>query len=512
MLSPARKSHQHRCHSVWGAFVVFSEKQTQESLTTPPLLCNLSFALGFGSLSPAWSGWKSCLRETGLERKGLICPGEAEARCLVGRREGGGSSRWTQVNPFPSPPHGHCMWLFLIPPEHRRRASPESRTWDLPCSLRGFWPHASECLSLCVQLFVTPWTVAHQAPLSMEFSRQQYWSGLPWPSPGDRTWVSCIVGRFFTVWTTREAHGKPVSSSTTWARPSFPPQTMLKALLAQSLHSKKLDKGQLGLDLPSLPPLTLVSVSWPSSEAHVFSSLVAGRTGLLPPAFLKTWWLEGRQNLSESPHLLCGSKQWCWFVLYKPLSNCVCLELKGKGSFSLMYHHRLQIWYMVCSWEEDSPFIRLFNEQRLCDGLSHAVITVQPPYSWAVLCSLARMQRGGCPPSFEDAGGPHAWEASSISSYPLWCHSLIIPRLQGFADENEHSETKTSHFKLVVQSLGHVWLCDPMGMPAHFHLEEYICSHCCILKQITNEDLLYSAGNSTQYSVITYMEKEFEKE
>ena len=32
--------------------------------------------------------------------------------------------------------------------------------------------------------FVTPWTVACQAPLSMEFSRQEYWSGLPFPSPG----------------------------------------------------------------------------------------------------------------------------------------------------------------------------------------------------------------------------------------------------------------------------------------------------------------------------------------
>ena len=37
----------------------------------------------------------------------------------------------------------------------------------------------------CIQLFVTPWTLAHQAPLSMEFSRQGYWSGLPFPSPGD---------------------------------------------------------------------------------------------------------------------------------------------------------------------------------------------------------------------------------------------------------------------------------------------------------------------------------------
>ena len=37
-----------------------------------------------------------------------------------------------------------------------------------------------------VQLFVTPWTVAYHAPQSMEFSRQKYWSGLPFPSPGDR--------------------------------------------------------------------------------------------------------------------------------------------------------------------------------------------------------------------------------------------------------------------------------------------------------------------------------------
>ena len=36
-----------------------------------------------------------------------------------------------------------------------------------------------------VQLFATPWTVAHQAPLSMGFSRQEYWSGLPFPSPGN---------------------------------------------------------------------------------------------------------------------------------------------------------------------------------------------------------------------------------------------------------------------------------------------------------------------------------------
>ena len=37
----------------------------------------------------------------------------------------------------------------------------------------------------CVYVFETPWTVAYQAPPSMGFSRQEYWSGLPFPSPGD---------------------------------------------------------------------------------------------------------------------------------------------------------------------------------------------------------------------------------------------------------------------------------------------------------------------------------------
>ena len=36
-----------------------------------------------------------------------------------------------------------------------------------------------------VQLFGTPWTVAYQAPPSMGFPRQEYWSGVPFPSPGD---------------------------------------------------------------------------------------------------------------------------------------------------------------------------------------------------------------------------------------------------------------------------------------------------------------------------------------
>ena len=62
-----------------------------------------------------------------------------------------------------------------------------------------------------VHLFATPWTIARQAPLSTGFSRQEEWSGLPCLPPGDlpnfrdQTQVSCIAGRFFTVWATREA-------------------------------------------------------------------------------------------------------------------------------------------------------------------------------------------------------------------------------------------------------------------------------------------------------------------
>ena len=58
-----------------------------------------------------------------------------------------------------------------------------------------------------VQLFATPWTVACQAPLCMGFSQQEYWSGLPCPSPGDlpdteiepASFISpALAGGFFT--------------------------------------------------------------------------------------------------------------------------------------------------------------------------------------------------------------------------------------------------------------------------------------------------------------------------
>ena len=59
-----------------------------------------------------------------------------------------------------------------------------------------------------VQLFATPWNVAHQAPLTMEFFRQEYWRGVPFPTPGDLPDPGiepvslaslALAGRFFTT-------------------------------------------------------------------------------------------------------------------------------------------------------------------------------------------------------------------------------------------------------------------------------------------------------------------------
>ena len=79
-------------------------------------------------------------------------------------------------------------------------------------------PQFSMCMYLsccyCVQLFVTPWTVALQGPLSMRFSRQEYWNRLPCSNPEDlphpgiepeSLTFPALAGEFFTTSVTWEA-------------------------------------------------------------------------------------------------------------------------------------------------------------------------------------------------------------------------------------------------------------------------------------------------------------------
>ena len=86
--------------------------------------------------------------------------------------------------------------------------------------IKLFCGYACVCVCVCamlscVRLFGTTWTIACQAPLSMEFSRQEQWSGLPFPTPGDlpnpgsepMPFVSPVLaGGILSHWATWEAH------------------------------------------------------------------------------------------------------------------------------------------------------------------------------------------------------------------------------------------------------------------------------------------------------------------
>ena len=104
----------------------------------------------------------------------------------------------------------------------------------LHLSSRAKWAQGERLRRICSQslqscpLFVTPWTVASQAPLSMGFPRQEYWSGLPFPPPGDLLdpgikptplMSPALAGGFFTTSATWEAHTKRASLERTHLTP-----------------------------------------------------------------------------------------------------------------------------------------------------------------------------------------------------------------------------------------------------------------------------------------------------
>ena len=81
---------------------------------------------------------------------------------------------------------------------HRQQPTRLPRPWDSPGKNTGVGCHfLLQCMKVKrkvkslshVWLFATPWTAAHQAPLSMGFSRQEYWSGSPLPSPYGLEWM-----------------------------------------------------------------------------------------------------------------------------------------------------------------------------------------------------------------------------------------------------------------------------------------------------------------------------------
>ena len=123
-------------------------------------------------------------------------------------------------------PYGMRLEIFLLCVFLGRLCvRPEWQTFNV---WKGSWVKLIRCVCVLsgICLFGTPWTVARQAPLSMRFPRQEYWSGLPFPSPGDlpdsgiESSSPALAVRFFTP----ESPGKPQPHSVylkNWGSPKM---------------------------------------------------------------------------------------------------------------------------------------------------------------------------------------------------------------------------------------------------------------------------------------------------
>ena len=107
---------------------------------------------------------------------------------------------------FPYLAEGHLFILSQSAGTAMSLSKPDclvGRSFVLLCVCARARARAHTCMFSHVWLFATPWTVARQAPLSMGFSRQEYWSGLLCPPPGDlpdpgiKSASSALAGKFF---------------------------------------------------------------------------------------------------------------------------------------------------------------------------------------------------------------------------------------------------------------------------------------------------------------------------
>ena len=143
------------------------------------------------------------------------------------------------------------------------------------------WKNRNSHMLLCgvvshfsrVRLSVTPWTVAHQAPLSMGFSRQKYWSELPCLPPGDLPdprikpaplTSSVLAGGFFTTSATQEAQNGPPAVENSLAAPQKVKQNYH---VTQKFHSLAHFKKNSG-DFHSSP---MVKIPCFQSKRHRFN-------------------------------------------------------------------------------------------------------------------------------------------------------------------------------------------------------------------------------------------------
>ena len=130
------------------------------------------------------------------------------------------------------------------------------------------------CMLSRVRLFATPWTVAHQAPLSMGFSRQEYCSGWPFPSPGDlsntgtKPTSAALAGGFSTA----EPREKPLANTSDvsnhylpFCEKAEPCDLFHEAKLCLGFHQVELNSQPSGLQYrdhyEAVPPFTIFPFS-----------------------------------------------------------------------------------------------------------------------------------------------------------------------------------------------------------------------------------------------------------
>ena len=129
---------------------------------------------------------KRCL----FHYRGLECKSKKSRKTCSDRRIRSWSTEWSRAKAYRVLPRectGHSK--HLLPTTQEKTLYMDITRWSIPKSdwLYSLQPKMKvkvKSLS-CVWLFETPWTVAHQAPPSIEFSRQEYWNGLPFPSVGN---------------------------------------------------------------------------------------------------------------------------------------------------------------------------------------------------------------------------------------------------------------------------------------------------------------------------------------
>ena len=140
----------------------------------------------------------------GSHQKGCRKPWERNGECSV---EGGGMSQ-KENQQTPHHPQEYSIWSF----EQLQYQEENGKERALSSSLQQEkipLSHRVMCLPsqslFCVWLFATPWTVAHQAPPSLEFPRQENWSGWPFPTPGELSYPGIeppsptLAGGFYTT-------------------------------------------------------------------------------------------------------------------------------------------------------------------------------------------------------------------------------------------------------------------------------------------------------------------------